>query len=147
MGGALMTGPGEVRVEDHAKATILQPPTRLSGCRRPASAGRTCGATAGSTTNGAPRGDMSTAGIGDEIGSAATTVKPGQFAGAGGSPDDRWSSSGWLTAERPTTVQPQEPDSDDAHTAFCRPLASTSTVLPAAAAAAPGHHGDRCLCD
>lgn len=108
MGVAAMTA-ADVRVENHAKPTILKPPTRLSGCRRPASTGRTCGATAGSTTQRPHRWDMSTAGIVDEIGSPDTTVKPGQFAGADGSPDDCCSSAGWLTAERPTTVQPQEP--------------------------------------
>ena len=49
MGVAAMTA-ADVRVENHAKPTIPKPPTRLSGCRRPASTGRTCGATAGSTT-------------------------------------------------------------------------------------------------
>ena len=48
MGVAAMTA-ADVRVENHAKPTIPKTPTRLSGCRRPASMGRTCGATAGST--------------------------------------------------------------------------------------------------
>jgi hypothetical protein len=40
MGVAAMTA-ADVRVENHAKPTIPKPPTRLSGCRRPASTGRT----------------------------------------------------------------------------------------------------------
>jgi threonine dehydrogenase-like Zn-dependent dehydrogenase len=109
MGVAAMTA-ADARVENHAKPTIPKPPTRLSGCRATCIYGSDLWRYRGDRPlNGPRRWDTSTAGIVDEIGSADTTVKPGQFAGADGSPDDCCSSAGWLTAERPTTVQPQEP--------------------------------------
>ena len=108
MGVAAMTA-ADVRVENHANR-----PSRnhRRGCPAVGDLHLRVGPVAlprDRPLNGPRRWDMSTAGIVDEIGSADTTVKPGQFAGADGSPDDCCSSAGWLTAERPTTVQPQEP--------------------------------------
>ena len=108
MGVAAMTA-ADVRVENHAKPTIPKPRTR---CPAVGDLHLRVGPVAlprDRQLNGPRRWDMSTAGNVDEIGSADTTVKPGQFAGADGSPDGCCSSAGWLTAERPTTVQPQEP--------------------------------------
>ena len=55
-------------------------PTRSSGCPRPASAARICGPTAASKPieGPSPMGHEY-AGIVEEVGSAVTTVKPGQF--------------------------------------------------------------------
>ena len=56
MRGAVMYGPGDVRVEDRPEPGISRRPTRSSGCPRPASAGRTCGRTAASKRSRAPHG-------------------------------------------------------------------------------------------
>jgi len=44
-----MHSAGDVRVEEREDPKIIDPRTRSSGWRRPASAGRTCGPTAGSS--------------------------------------------------------------------------------------------------
>ena len=56
------------------------PPTRSSACRRPVSAGRTCGPTAGPTTPvRPPRWVTSTSASSKPSAPTSTTIRPGQF--------------------------------------------------------------------
>ena len=81
MRGVVMYGPGDVRVEERDKPTIIAADRRgASGCPRRASAARTCGPTAGPTTVAEPTPmGHEYVGVVEEVGSAVTTVEPGQF--------------------------------------------------------------------
>ena len=81
MKATMLYGPRDVRCEEVPEPKILQArPTPSSGCRRRASAAPTFGLIAASTTSPAAwRWATNIAAIVEEVGSAVTTVRPGQF--------------------------------------------------------------------
>ena len=83
MRGVVMYAPGDVRVEDRPTRPSSSRPTRSSGCRRPASAGRTCGRT-GASTSSASRDRWATSTPASSRRSAPTSPPSGRASSSSG---------------------------------------------------------------